>query len=250
MNRFNWFSVTRASTMLLLVALVAQIGYSYANRPASKYAALWVDKPANIAQANKLAERIVVGKVVKVQRAKDLVVKVRGEPNGVVRIPVEVVTLKVSKTIKGSASGKIKVFHTGLSVGTPVIKRRPPTGRPPKKPVGAVERPASLPRPGSEFESRTVMLHDDPSYKKGEKYLLFLRKGPTLKVRGRRVLTQAMISPEGRYRVTTSDKIVPMVKRGFAGQLQGTKLNKLEVKIRQTMVPDPGMIRQPRILPR
>ncbi len=234
---------------VLLGVLLIQLAVSFSHEQEPHTIAIWKNRPNNMAQAKRLANQIVTGRVTKIERADDLVVKAPGEPNDEVRIPVEVITITIEKSHKGGplrlhlprlpgqprprpAQQTVQVFHTGLSVGVPVKDRRePPVSERPPRPAGGVDKPAQIPKP-TEEEARTVMLHDDPAYKVGERYVLLLMDGPAVKVRGTLIATKAPVSPEGRYRITADDQIEPVTQRGFAGQLKGKSVRELEAELR------------------
>ena len=118
-------------------------------------------------------------------------VLVPGEPNGVDRIPVEIITIQVDKSYKTGGGGpptSIEVFHTGRSTGRDVA---------------------------------TMM--DDPPYLRGEQYVMFLKPGPEVGSGGSRVASQRLVSPEGRYRVR-GGRLEPVTDRGFAPGFRGRPL--------------------------
>lgn len=225
----NIFVVTVA---VLLGALLVQLGVRIYEKPESRTLAMWKNRPDNMGQAKGLANQIVSGRVTKVEQAEDLVVTAPGEPNNEIHIPVEVVTIAIDKTHKGPPGQTVQVFHTGLSVGVPVKGRpEPPASERPSRPADGVDRPAQIPEP-TEEESRTVLLPEDPAYQVGEQYVLLLMDGPAVKVKGTSVTTKTPISPEGRYRISADNKVEPVTRRGFAGQLRGRPLGELEAGIR------------------
>ena len=200
-------------------------------KPGPRYVASWKNIPKNIDEAKNLASQIVLGRVTRVRRAEDLVVEAPGEPKGEDRIPIEAVTIRLEKSYKGARPQTIEVFHTGLSVGIPVSELRPPRGPAPPKPEDGVDRPARLPIPSKEA-SRTILLEEDPPYERNQRYLLLLTDGPEVIVGGTRVKTKAVISPEGRYRITENDRVEPVTRRGFAGARAGRLLRELEAEVR------------------
>ncbi len=235
---------------VLLGVLLIQLAVSFFPEQEPHTIAIWKNRPNSMAQAKRLANQIVTGRVAKIERADDLVVKAPGEPNDEVRIPVEVITITIEKSHKGGplrlrllprlpgqprprpAQRTVQIFHTGLSVGIPIEGRaEPPTAERPPRPPGGVPRPAQIRKPTGE-EARTIILHDDPAYKVGERYVLLLMDGPAVKVRGTLIATKAPVSPEGRYRITADDQIEPVTQRGFAGQLKGKSVRELEAELR------------------
>lgn len=235
--------ILKTSAFFLAILFAFQL-YVVNNTEIKNHAfAIWKDSPKTLAKVKELSDHIIIGKIRKIERGEDLVVKVEGEPNNEVRIPVEVITITVEKTLKGTRKNSIKLFHTGLSIGKPVTQQPSPRGPAPPKPEGGTKRPSKLPIPKTEEEARTVMLHDDPGYKVGERYTLFLRDGPTIKLGGNLVPTKAIISPEGRYRIKPDNKIEPMTKRGFSGGLKDIQLDRFEKLIIRTNPIRPDIIR-------
>jgi hypothetical protein len=226
--------ILAAASALLLVTFVIQVWLNYNSRPGTVMMAEWRDKPATLQAAYQLADEVVTGRVVKIRRAADLVAKApKSEAD--IRIPVEVVTIEVETKLKGQKRGKkeiIELFHTGLSNTPSLANKRPPDEKPPPKPKDAIPR-NKAPRfsPAESQDAYAMMLHGDPAYKVGERYTLFVRTGPKLKVKGRAVATQAIISPEGRYRLSKSNKLEPLSNLGFAGKLKAKKLDVLKSQI-------------------
>ncbi|MCZ6775440.1 MAG: hypothetical protein O7D34_03150, partial [Ignavibacteria bacterium] len=92
------------------------------------------------------------------------------------------------------------------------------------------------PRPSRDeaVESTPVsLLADDLGYKMGDDYLLFVRKGPTLKIKGKKVETLAIVSPEGRYQVSKNNKLSPAAKQGFASRYKGKDVADLETEVEE-----------------
>lgn len=100
----------------------------------------------------------------------------------------------------------------------------------PPKPTGGVDRSQAPRRPSNE-ELRPYSLDGDPEYKVGEKYLLFVRKGPEVKVNGRSTQTYATISPTTRFRIRANNRLETVTKNGFAPRFKGRSLRNLESKI-------------------
>lgn len=212
----------------LLATLAIQIGLRYNSKPGLQLFAEWKDVPRTVEAASSLADEIAQGQVTNVRRASDLVIKIEGEPNSEDRIPVEVVTLKVDKNHKGRSS-VIELFHVG-GVPSPVTRPAPPQSEAPPKPPGGVDRSQAPPRPSGQA-ARQYMLHDDPAYKVGEKYLLFVRKGPQVTVSGATIQTHAIISPTTRFRIGANNRLEAMTQRGFAPQFAGKNLRDLELRL-------------------
>ena len=214
---------------VLLVTLVVQIGVSYYSKPNEvPLFAEWKDIPKSAEEATKLADEVVRGQVIKIRRADDLVVKFEGEPGGEDRIPVEVITFKVDKNYKGKAS-TIELFHIG-GAASPLSKKHPPMSQAPPKPEDGVDKSKAPPRP-SEEELRQYSLDDDPAYNMGEKYLLFVRKGPEVNVEGKSTPTHAIISPTTRFRIGANDMLEAVTKNGFAPGFKGKNLKDIEARL-------------------
>lgn len=218
--------VLRSSVAVLAAAFAVQFAYSYYNKPDPVYHASWKDNPKNVAEAKGLAKRAVTGVVLKVEKGEDLIVEAKGEANGQDRLPTEVVTLKVEGKHKGDAGPEVKVYRLGSNKGL-TNKPAPTEQAPPKPEKGAVDRPAQ-PIRLTEEQTRTIMLEDDPPYRQGERYVLLLDDGPSVKVGGAEVKTQRPISPDGRFRVTQDDKLQPISRSAFANQLRGKARADLE----------------------
>ncbi len=222
---------------VLLVAFVGQVGYEYVfNKPKPTVFAAWAYDPRSLAEAKGLAEDVVEAEVMKVERANDLVVKAPGEPGGVERVAIEVVTMKVRGAMKGKPAQEIQVFRTA---GIPVKNREMPSmSKAPKKPKGATNPP----KRATPFNANTINIHDDVKYQKGERYMMFLRKGPTVKVKGRRVATKSLVNPSTRFRIGKDNKIAPLVQNRFGRQFKGRPLKDFKATIQKTgaLRPIPG----------
>jgi hypothetical protein len=122
-------------------------------------------------------------------------------------------------------------MHTGITdLATPATEPDPNTAPPPKPPDGN-ERPRGPVDRSRDDEARTFVLDDDPPYRNGERYVLFLRKGPRLTAQGATIDTDTIVAPEGRFLVKQNDRLEPASKRGFAGQLRDRPLAELEDRI-------------------
>lgn len=239
-------AVTAAVLGLALVAqlgltLVAQVGFS--GRPhkqvSTRMVAIWRENPQSLKELEGLAEEVVIGKVVDIQHAEDLRPLDADElENDDVSIAVEVITIEVSKQLKGKSRGQkatIQLFHTGHSDLNLARKKAPPAGERPKKPEGGVKQ-ADAPKfdRGEVQAAIPVTLHDDPAYRKGERYVLFVKKGPKIKVKGRAIETLAVVHPSGRYRVSKeNNELEPVIEHGFAAKLKGKKVDELTEKLSQ-----------------
>jgi len=180
----------------LAVPLAAQLIPGSRGEPAVRtLMASWAETPADLEETAASAEQVVLGRVTRVRPGDDIVVQVAGEPDGVDRIPVEIITIQVDKSYKAGQRGPattIEVFHTGRSAGRDVV---------------------------------TMM--DDPPYQRGEQYVMFLKPGPEVGSGGARVASQRLVSPEGRYRVR-GGRIEPVTDRGFAPRMRGRSLTDFE----------------------
>ena len=233
--------ILQYSILGLGAAFVVQLGISWVDKPEITVVAAWKDNPKTLARAKGLASRVVEGTVLRVERANDLVVTAPGEPGGVDRIAMEVVTLKVDGTLKGTSVKEIKIARTvGLSVAG---RKHPPANKAPKKPRGGKNRPAKLPT-GDAHSMQTVNIHDDPPYKKGEKYLLFSRKGPNLRVKGKTVQTSTVVNPTARFKIDKANKIQP-TKAGFGSKFKNKSLKDFRSAINKSAQKFPRFKRRP-----
>lgn len=233
---------TLAITAAVLgLALGAQVLFSMrAHKPVStRMVAIWHENPQSLKELDGLAEEVVIGKVVDIQHAEDLRPLDADElENGDVSIPVEVITIEVSKQLKGKSKGEkatIQLFHMGHSDLDLARKKAPPAGERPKKPEGGVKK-ADAPKfdPGEVQAAIPLPLHDDPAYKKGERYVLFVKKGPELKCKGKAVATLTVVHPSGRFRVSKeNNELEPCVEHGFAAKLKRKKLDDLTERLTQ-----------------
>lgn len=221
----------------LLLALLSQLVVPYTNPPRTAFAD-WVDSPKTLEETSQLASQVVHAKVVRLRKAKPIIVKIEGEPGGVDRIPVEIVTLElVDEAAKGNGrrGAQIDVFRTGHSDADRPSKRRPPPmSQAPPKPADGIDK-ADAPE-GSEFghsESELVGLVGDPPYEVGDEYVLFLSEGPEVEEeRGRKVKPMRIVSPEGRYKVTR-EGLVPMSEREFAQAQKGKPAEDLTARVKR-----------------
>jgi hypothetical protein len=206
--------VVIASILLLAGLLVWQLeSRPPQEQPVRVLLASWADAPETLEEAVALSEEIVLGKVVRVRRARDLTVPAPGEPDNVHRVPVETVTFQLEKTYKapGDRRGRpasVEVFHTG----------------------------------GRTENDRAIMLEGDPEYTPGERYVLFLTNGPQLTVNGTRLASRAVISPEGRFGVDRDGQLMPAstLGRGFAEANRGRSLEALESALARQIRPTEG----------
>lgn len=178
--------------------------------------ASWVNLARNLDEAVKLSQTVVVATVIGVKRASDLTVKAPGEPGGLDRVPAERVLLR-TQAMYGSAPSELTLFHTGLSTGT-LTSQTPP----------ADPRKDYRPEPPQHGSPRQTILEDDPEYRVGEQYVLFLRPGPTLD--GQRTLR--VIAPEGRYHLKADGTLQPVTDRGAAKEISSLTFKQLAEKLR------------------
>lgn len=218
--------VLSVAAALLLLTFIGQIVLRYIAKPDVQLMAVWKDVPKSPEEATNLADEVFVGQVVRVRKADDLVTKTGDEED---RIPVELVTIRVEKTYKGRAD-RIELFHVGGESSPASLKEPPMSEAPPKPERGAVEKNR---RPATRVTVRKVLLKDDPEYKQGERYLLFVRKGPNITEGGRATDTMAIISPTTRFRLSASNKLEAVTDVGFAPRVRGRDLKEIEPRIRR-----------------
>lgn len=215
--------VLGACAAVLAVAFGVQVAMRAGQEPQMKLYASWVENPASLAEAKNLSTQIVRGRVTNIRRASDLVTRVPGEPGGVDRIPIEIVTVQVSDSFKGARPASVEIFRVGdaspRGVGPipPEAQRTP--GRTPWRPSAAQVR-------------QVVSVEDDPPYAVGQEVVLFLRSGPTVSVGGQAVRTLRTVSPVGRLHVS-NNALVPAVNRGFAAGLRGRLINDIAPELRR-----------------
>ena len=241
-NRF-----LQGTIAILFVAFAGQVGYEYwFNKPEPVLMAAWAFEPRNLAEAKGLAKEVVEAQVTKVERADDLVIPAPGEPGNVERIAIEVVSMRVKGAMKGKPGQEVRLFRTA---GIPVTKKGMPNmkGAPPK-PKGA-SKPPSRPTP---FIENTINVHDDQDYKVGENYVMFLRDGPQVKVKGQRVSTKALLNPSTRFRIGKDSKVSPTKPEGLGRYYKGRSLQQFKTNIQQTkeIGPRPGKVPGSLFLPK
>ena len=234
-----------SAIVVLGVGFLAQIAINtYLYAPPSITAA-WAYDPRDIGEAKGLARDIVEAQVIKSERGDDIVLEAPGEPGGVDRIAVEVVTLRTTGRMKGAQAQEIQLFHT---LGMPSGFQAPPSmkGAPPK-PKDGIDPPAQI----VPFVANTVNIHDDPQYQPGERYLMFLREGPLVKMKGQPVATHSLLSPSTRLLIRPDGKLEPMSQGGVGYLLRGQNLDQLRKTIAETpeLGPVPGKIPGQLVLP-
>lgn len=231
-NRMDKWLAGSVLALALLLAGQIVMASGAAGEADIVWIADWAENPESVEEAVESAEQVVIGQVTRVRAGEDLVVRAEGLPDGADRIPTEIVTLRVEKSLKSGQRGPpetIEVFRTGATVGTPPSRMG---NRPPEDPPEGVERPARPSPPGD----RNVKLNGDPPYERGERYVLMLKPGPETRVDGRAVRSQRVVSPEGRYRVTRGGQIEPVSERAeFARELRGRSLDAFEQQIERSV---------------
>src|SRR5215210_308385 len=142
-----------------------------------RFHAFWYHHPRSIRQATRQASEVVVAKVIGVAEG-DAIETPYPDGSGVQRIATQRVSFEVKSTRKGDlkAGESFVLFQNGND--------------------------------DNRFD-------EDPSYKVGRSYLLFLTP--------REDGTYLVLSPEGRYEVTKKG-LTPAAKDGFAAQLKGASL--------------------------
>lgn len=187
------FPTLIAALVALLIVQLASLGRADDPPPMIAIAS-WAETPRDLAETAASAEDVVLARVTRVRRGPDLVTRAPGEPDGEDRIPTEIATLQVEKTYKQRGGGPpptIDVFRTG----------------------------------GRAADGRSVAVLEDPEYRRGERYLLFVKEGPRL---GGASSLKRVVSPEGRYRVSRSGTIEPLSRRDWAVSHRGRRLAAFE----------------------
>ena len=197
--------MTRVDQVLLAAAgglaamLAIQLGVAAQEREARPILiASWFESPASLEETAGSAEEVVRARVTRVRPGADIVVNLPQEPGGEDRIPTEVVTLRVEKVYKGPAGGPpetVEVFHLGRSNG--------------QEHIAALE---------------------DPPYAQGQEYVLFLKRGPDVRVGGSSLPTRRVVSPHGRYRIQRG-RMEPMSQMGWAAQHRGRPVDQFEADV-------------------
>ncbi|MDR4495184.1 MAG: hypothetical protein AB7P17_11540 [Nitrospirales bacterium] len=247
MNPKTYNRILQGTIAVLCVAFAGQVGYQYwFNKPDPVLMAAWAFEPRNLAEAKGLAKEIVEAQVTNVERADDLVIPAEGEPGNVERIAIEVVSMNVKGAMKGQPGQQVQIFRTaGLPVSRhdmPNMKEAPP------KPQGASDPPA---RP-TPFMENTINIHDDQEYKVGENYVMFLRDGPQVRVKGRQVATKTLLNPSTRFLVERDNSVRPLIPDGLGQAFQGKPLQQFKATIQEVkeIGPMPGKIPGQLILPK
>ncbi|HKV12310.1 MAG TPA: hypothetical protein VJ725_29465 [Thermoanaerobaculia bacterium] len=168
---------------------INEIGSMYANRTANpdhptvgpeagapRFHAYWINHPHSLGQASRMSDAVVVATMTHVTAGPDIETAV---PDGTIqRIPTERVHFVVKSSKKGPmvAGESFVLYQNG---------------------------------------NHDNRFDEDPTYKKGRRYLLFLD--------AREDGTYMVIAPEGRYEITKNG-LVPAAEKGFAADLEGVSL--------------------------
>jgi hypothetical protein len=188
----------------LVLALAAQFAMYRFSMPTITLHASWAYNPRSVQEAGEKALSVVQAEVVRVERGKDIVTRLPEEPSGEDRIPTQLVTLKVLKTLKGDLkSGQtVQLFQTGGVV-------LPQVG-----PDGPKKEEASL------LGARQVILEGDPLYEVGEQHLLMLDAGPDGLLK--------TVAPEGRFKIERDGTLTPTVDNEVTREIKGRPVAELE----------------------
>lgn len=192
--------VLGATGVVLALALGKQMLPGTAGPPREVHVADWSELPESIEEAAGAADDVVRARVTGIRPGADLVAGAEGEPGGEDRIPTEVITLRVQEGYKTRGQNgppeTVEVFHLGRSTG--------------QDHIGAVE---------------------DPPYAQGEEYVLFLRRGPAMRVGSASVQTSRVVSPRGRYQIR-GGRVEPAAHGGWAARYRGRSLDEFEAEVR------------------
>lgn len=229
----------RIAAVILAVLLVGQIFAArdlVANRlPApehGRYHASWKDLARTLPQGVRLSSSIVVAKVAAIRPAPDLTRRILDpktrEIKEIDRVPQEIIELVVEQTAFGLPVEKVNLYHTGNS--SPVARTYEVQPLDPKEPVDRTTPPGP-----SNDEATLWFLEDDPGYKLGERYVLFLhlKPGPIVSTRLGQFETQRVIAPEGRYLImpgpggAQDERLVSFTTRGMAPSVGSLTLPRL-----------------------
>ena len=157
---------------------------------APRFRANWTYNPRTLRETSRIATDIVTATVADVADGDPIVI--RQKDGYVNRIPTQRVTFDVKRSRKGSLGENetFVLFQNGND--------------------------------HNRFE-------EDPSYKVGHTYLLFLTP--------REDGTYLVVSPQGRYEVTRKG-LVPAAKNGFAAELTGVSLQDVDVDVTRSLADD------------
>ena len=205
--------MTRTTKVLVGTALALTLGaggqvalYHHSAATTTVHAS-WTFNPKSTQELKNQAQSIVLVRVESVSAGPDVVTKQAAEPDGVDRIPTRRVVVDVLNSYKGSATAgqRLTLFQTGGMMSVPAAPAKGTTTATSKE--------------------QQVVLEGDPSYLKGEQYLLMLETGPAGTLRP--------VSPEGRYRLDNgSGALTAMVSNAVTRQLTAQRLTALEPSLR------------------
>jgi hypothetical protein len=140
--------------------------------------AFWYNHPHSLREATKIADRVVVATMTGVEDGKPIVSRAEND-NYVTRIPTQLVTFQVLDSRKGdlAENDTFVLYQNG------------------------------------NFQNR---FDEDPSYKLGHSYLLFLSD--------RGDGTHMVIAPEGRYEIDAKGRLIPAVENSVTDTLKGAQI--------------------------
>ena len=179
-----------------------------------RVAKTWAYTAASLGEAHNLSTEVVLGRVAGITPS-ELAVPMPGEPGDVDRIAMDVVTVEVRKSYKGSLGAQLSLLYTrGIRDALDGYDRAT-TARPPDKDADPDVKGA---------------LTDDPPYLAGEEYVLFLRPGRSLPgstAPGGGGPSKVILAPEGRYLVSAG-ALRPVSDRTFSASMAGKTLAEFE----------------------
>jgi hypothetical protein len=195
-----WYDI--ATHYTIVQGNINEIGSMYANRVSSipehptvgpesetpRFHAFWANNPRSLRETTRLASNIVVATVTGVEKGAPIVN--RQKDGYVSRIPTQRVTFTINRSRKGDmvTGESFVLFQNG---------------------------------------NETHRFDEDPSYKVGGRYLLFLTP--------REDGTFLVVSPEGRFELTNHG-LVPAANKGFALELKGATLQDVLADVNRVLV--------------
>jgi hypothetical protein len=206
------------SASLLILSLLAFAPQKYTHRhthaDGATLHATWFNHPESLAQAEDLATAVVVAQVTRVTQAPDIVAQTRRD--AAQRQPNDGTHKELPRR-----EGQADVQKGAATAKAPKdTLRQLPNQRINFKVLrslkGDVGETLRLFHTGND----TQFIAGDPPYKEGEIYVLFVEP------KRDEARTYLVIAPEGRYRVVDG-KLQPMVKEGFAAQLEGMSVDSM-----------------------
>ncbi len=141
--------------------------------------AFWYNHPHSLREATKIATHVVVATMTGVADGKPIISRAENDDNYVTRIPTQRVSFQVMDSRKGdlTENQEFVLYQNG------------------------------------NFQNR---FDEDPSYKMGHSYLLFLTD--------RGDGTYMVIAPEGRYEINSRGGLIPAVENSFTDTLKGSQI--------------------------